>query len=532
MLRQIVEGDDADIVLAVVGVPPKTIRRSLASRVSTRWGSFLYGVVSRLDAKRRPPAFDAWLSKDLGPLLSGVPILAVEPERTRWSDVFSPDDVATIRGHDLDVLIRIGFRILRGDVLSAARCGVWSLHHGDNRVNRGGPAGFWEVYEGWPETGSVLQILTEDLDGGLVIYRSASQTIGAVELNKANYYWKTLAFVPRMLKRLRDEGAEAFLASVEREDHPLFYSRRLYRSPGNVTMLRLVLRRFARSLRTRVRSRLFIDQWILLYADSPDGAMSRSLWRFKRLMPPKDRFWADPFVVEESGRHFVFFEEVVNAQGRGRIMYVVIDDQGSPGEPSVALERPYHLSYPFVFSHEGEYYMVPETAQRRVIELYRCVGFPDRWEFVMPLMEDVYACDATLLRDGDRWWMFANIREHDGASSLDELFLFSAPELMTSDWVPHPLNPIVSDVTRSRPAGRIFRHGGKLYRPSQDSGGRYGRAMKINHILMLTESEYREEAVSEIEPLWDKRVLATHTLNHEANITVCDALVRRPRFFG
>ena len=49
--------------------------------------------------------------------------------------------------------------------------GMWSLHHDDNRSYRGGPALFWEIYERNPESGTILQVLTDALDGGKVLYR-------------------------------------------------------------------------------------------------------------------------------------------------------------------------------------------------------------------------------------------------------------------------------------------------------------------------------------------------------------------------
>ena len=92
--------------------------------------------------------------------------------KTRFCDYLSDEDVSRIRAANVDVLLRFGFRILKGPILRAAKHGVWSYHHGDNQVNRGGPAGFWEVMLNRPTTGSVLQILNEDLDNGRVIYRS------------------------------------------------------------------------------------------------------------------------------------------------------------------------------------------------------------------------------------------------------------------------------------------------------------------------------------------------------------------------
>jgi len=90
-----------------------------------------------------------------------VPLVSIRPVQTKFSDSMTDEDISRIESYEVDVLLRLGFRILRGKILRCARFGAWSYHHGDNRVNRGGPAGFWEVVLGLPETGSILQILTE-----------------------------------------------------------------------------------------------------------------------------------------------------------------------------------------------------------------------------------------------------------------------------------------------------------------------------------------------------------------------------------
>ncbi len=108
-------------------------------------------------------------------------------------------------------------------------------------------------------------------------------------------------------------------------------------------------------------------------------------------------------------------------------------------------------------------YMVPESREKRVVSLHRAVEFPHRWQLVKNLMEEVDAVDATLLRHEGRWSLFANIVENPGASSFDELFLFSSDDLLTGSWTPHPCNPIVSDVRRARPAGRLFERDGELF---------------------------------------------------------------------
>ena len=90
--------------------------------------------------------------------------------------------------------------------------------------------------------------------------------------------------------------------------------------------------------------------------------------------------------------------------------------------------------------------MIPETAKNNTIELYKCTEFPDKWEFVKTLKHNVYAVDTTILKKDNKYWMFCNIKEKNGASSFDELYLFYSESLISDRWIPHPQTPIVSDV--------------------------------------------------------------------------------------
>jgi hypothetical protein len=130
-----------------------------------------------------------------------------------------------------------------------------------------------------------------------------------------------------------------------------------------------------------------------------------------------------------------------------------------------------------------------------------------------------------LERDG-RWWLFANMVESPGASSWDELFLFSSDSPLGSRWTPHPRNPVVSDVARSRPAGPIFERDGRLYRPSQNSSRWYGYALNINEITELSESVYSERVVKTVEPTFDPKIYATHTFSSEQGLTLVDGMRR------
>lgn len=290
-----------------------------------------------------------------------------------------------------------------------------------------------------------------------------------------------------------------------------------------------LFQRILRRLNKEFSSRFFLDQWVIMTAK---GAGYDSLdWSALRpLVPEKDRYWADPFIVQKQNRYYVFIEEKIYAAGLGHIACLTLDQEGNLLTNQVVLERPYHLSYPFVFEQRGETYMIPETAGNRTVELYRCVRFPDQWEFVGNLMTGIYAVDATLFEYENKFWLFANVKT-EGGSSLNALHLFYADDPLSSKWTPHPRNPVVRDLRSARPAGRIFSQDGKLIRPSQDSSRRYGYAIQFNRIVKLNENEYSEGRESTFAPRGGKTI-ASHTFNQAGDMTVIDAIIRRRKTQG
>jgi len=287
-----------------------------------------------------------------------------------------------------------------------------------------------------------------------------------------------------------------------------------------------LLQRVMCKLDKTLASAFFIDQWVILTARGIDYTALR--WEsFTPLVPDKDRYWGDPFVLQRDGRYFVFVEEKLYATGRGRIACLELAPDGSLVSQRVVLDRDYHLSYPFVFEHGAEVFMIPESSANRTVELYRCMQFPDRWEFVKVLLRDIYAVDATLLEHAGRTWLFANIKEESG-SSLNALHLYWAEGPLAGTWNSHPQNPIVRDIGSARPAGRIFIQDGQLIRPSQDSTRRYGHALNFNRITRLDEEGYGEETVATFAPTGGK-IRATHTFNQAGGLTIIDAVIRRPK---
>lgn len=530
MLRKIQESDYAEIKLVVSNAMPQ-VKKKLFSKIIDGWNYLLYIAYYELENKIIKLMPDAFEAKDAKTILADIPDIKVNPIRTKYSDTIEDKDIENIKKYQIDVFIRLGFKILKGRILESAKFGAWSCHHADNCVNRGGPAGFWEVFENSPLTGSILQILTEDLDNGLVLYRSYSATDKVlVKRNRNKYYWKTLSFIPRKLKELHDLGEEKFFTQVRLENkHINFYSNRIYKKPRNMEFLRLFIQLAARYIKSKFYCLFFFEQWFLMFNLRKE--LSCSFWMFKRIVPPKDRFWADPHVIYKDNRYYIFIEELLYKSNKSHIALITMDEKGSYGKPVTVVERPYHLAYPFIFVWNKNYYMIPESRSNRTIEVYKCIEFPGKWEFHKNLMANISAVDTTLFYYQGKWWLFANVVENEGASSCDELFLFYADNPLSCDWTPHPKNPVVSDVRKSRPAGKIFEYNGNIYRPSQNCSGRYGYGLKINQIEILNESEYQEIEISSIEPDWDRKIKAIHTFNQEHELIIIDGILQRRRFF-
>jgi len=473
---------------------------------------------------------DAIQKSNVREILPGIPFIELSSAGRSGSNGLLDDDLDRIRTYNLDLILHLGSRVLEGDVLELPKYGVWSFTHGDPNHFREGPPGFWELAEDSPVVRSVLEILTAEPGKKETLVCSYSRT-HPLSLAKGRNVslWKCVAFVPRKLRELSKTRGEMFFRKVEKDSELLrFNDRRGYDHPTLWYMVCFMVRQAWRVLLAWIDKRLSVEQWFLAF--SFGKRLTTSFWEYETIRPPKDRFWADPHLIRFGEEWYIFLEEYLYSTKRGHISVMKIGEDGQTTPPVVVLERDYHLSYPFVFFWNGTHYMVPETSRNKTIDLYECVKFPDQWELKLTLMKDVRAVDATLLYFKNKWWLFTNIAEHGGAETTDELFLFHADELLTQAWTPHPLNPIVSDVRRARPAGRIFEQDGVLYRPSQDCSREYGGGINFHQIVTLTEEDYREVQLSSHKPDWDEKIIGLHTFSQNQELTVIDLCMKKSRW--
>lgn len=498
------------------------VRASPSSFTSN--GSFFYRASQALDRKFFSVKNDIFSNVDIKKYAYDTSVIRIDGKEKRYSYQFPNDKIEEIKALKLDVLIRFGFGILKGDILNAAQYGVWSLHHGDNLINRGGPPAFWEVVNRESVTGITLQRLSEDLDGGQVIKKSYIKTDNtSFYRNKNQAFWAGVELFNLALDEvekgnltLPDEGGNPFIG---------IYSHPLYRDPGNMSSLKIMIKFWLRRIKEGFTERMNSPQWYLLYKFRDDEKIEKSIFRFKGLYPPKGFDWADPFIIRKNGKFFLFFEELEIRFGKGHISLLEFNDKGvlSSTGPKKVIEERYHLSYPYVFSYNEQFYMLPESADAAELWLYECEEFPEKWKKKHQIFSNKSIYDASLILHEDYWYLFGTEILSEGGSRDQYLHIYYSNSLTGAEWHSHPMNPITQDVRGARPAGKIFREEGKIFRPGQIGAPKYGYGIQFYEILELSPTGFKEVRIDRMLPKWNDELQACHTFNTESGFSVVDA---------
>ena len=432
----------------------------------------------------------------------------------------------------LDAVLMFGRMKLSSKILDIPKYGFWDLTSEDVKSNLECLPGYWELVNHTPELITNLNLICPENQSKTIYQSSQITDFFSFYKNNQNHLKRLQLITLRVIQNLSEQGEGYFHSLVEKNRRISKNSESTLRSvPDLYNSLKNFSGHVNFLLQDSIFKFIYSDYWFVLIGTQKVNSAFGDFKEFIAIDSPKDRFWADPFVISRNDRHYIFVEELLYKTGKGRISHIELNDDGKVLNTSVVLEKEYHMSYPLIFQYEGVDYMIPETKENRSIDLYRCEKFPDQWFFVKTLIADVYAVDATPYWYEGKWWLFANVDEFDGNSSInDELYLFYSDDLFSGQWVSHPKNPIVSDVKSARPAGRIFEENGKIFRPSQDCSLRYGYALNMNRITKLSEDDYEEVLERKILPDWLPGLKRNHTINFGSNAAVIDAFKWRRKF--
>ena len=440
------------------------------------------------------------------------------PQKKGFLDIFQKKDIEKIKALNLDIIIRTEFNIIRGEILNTPRYGIWSFHHGDNRVNRGGPPCFWEIIEGHKNVGVTLQKLTSELDGGKVIDRGSYNINWSLVVTRRRVYDSSISLLFKNINLLKSN-------CIKPKDSGL-YSKRLYKFPNIIYVLRYIFQFYIQLLKKvigKLNYHFFgikYDHWSLAF--STGNFFNTPLYRLKSIKTPKNEFWADPFQVDYNGNKFIFFENYSYKSKLGKISCGVIENDKLIDIKDV-LVKSYHLSYPFIYKTENDLFMIPETSENKRLEIYKCTNFPSEWVLYSTGFVGDEIKDCNIHKDdNNELWLFMNKKKFN-SDECSDLYIYKIDSLKLNSILPHKLNPVITDSSSARNGGSIFKYNNKVYRPSQiNIEGKYGKGLNINEILKLNLTEYEEKISDFCLPNFDKSVNGIHHLDFTEDFFVID----------
>lgn len=282
------------------------------------------------------------------------------------------------------------------------------------------------------------------------------------------------------------------------------YPGRLIARLGRKALPRLAKRRFKWSVAAK------LGDWRT--SSSTEPAVLRN---------PAGCFSADPFVLTRNSERFCFLEEYSYANRKATIACYRIAD-GMFERVGVAVEEPFHLSFPFVFEAGGEWFMCPESSTNRDIRLYRCTRFPLEWRLESVAVANISAVDTVIFSRSDRWWMITCVNPLGTGDQFSELTIFSTDSLLAGKWTPHRFNPIRIDEVTARNGG-FFSEGGKHFRVNQVQGfGVYGESIVVNEVTGIDDDMFEELPLVTPSPISGDGVIGVHHLSRDGDLSVFD----------
>lgn len=260
------------------------------------------------------------------------------------------------------------------------------------------------------------------------------------------------------------------------------------------------------------------------FINNDSGILNNYKKKFIAFENNKKYWYADPILYKSENKTYMFYEAFNKKKELGEIGVATVINN-TITDKQIILNEPFHMSYPFVFNFNKKIYMIPETSSIKKLLLYEAESFPYKWKLSRVLMDNTELSDATILKHQDKVYIFVS-KVLSYSPYRDELLLYHLDNEF--NLIPHKCNPIITDNEFSRSAGKILKYNSKLIRVSQDcSNGQYGKALKFNEIIKISENSYQENNLITILPedipiKFNKKLTGTHSYGKCGDLEVID----------
>lgn len=451
---------------------------------------------------------------DLSDLVNDVPKISCIPVIKGISTYFEDYDIQEIKNHDLDFILRFGFNIVRGEILNSAKYGIWSYHHDDERIIRGGPPGFWEFMRNIPNNGVILQRLTNSLDKGFILKRINFKTVlHSYKANLDQIYFGSVAMPLQVCKDLINNGE--IKEEISNSEAPIVYP------PGNIMMVLYFIKSVYRRIMFHLNDLFRQEDWNVGYCDCDikdflelKEKKNLDIHWFKK--PARNCYFADPFVIKTKKDTYIFFEWYSYPKGKADLAVALKSENFNIYHKITDFKE--HKSYPYIFENDNVIYCMPESNQTKRVVLYRFDENDLKLEEDTVLLEGFPIVDATLYHRDNKWFMFL-VNQRNSHTHLE---VYHSDNLK-GPYQAHCNNPVMIDCGKARPAGKIFEYQDKTIRPSQNCTEHYGQSIVLEEILSLDDKLFSTKYYDEILPIKDCDYnKGIHTINSISDITVFD----------
>lgn len=223
----------------------------------------------------------------------------------------------------------------------------------------------------------------------------------------------------------------------------------------------------------------------------------------------KDRFFADPFILDSDSDFIYLLAEELIFWEKGTIVWLKVSKTTFKLiDRQVILKSDTHLSYPHIVNYENKTFIIPENSESGKLTIYEFDNATKSLTPITPIADEPLT-DATLLTYNGKHYLLAT----ELPSSQKDAYLYEYDASSKKFRKVQP-SPIIVGDTASRMGGAFFEANGKTYRPAQDCSNGYGKALTILQVDAV-EPSYAEHPIFRIEPQSWRYHLGLHTLNFD-----------------
>lgn len=223
----------------------------------------------------------------------------------------------------------------------------------------------------------------------------------------------------------------------------------------------------------KIKVKLLHYTWCIAYGHYDESIITQGIDVSKLHIvknPYKDKWFADPFILEENEKDIHFLvEEFDKKIGRGRIAHIIVDkEKDTISECNIVLEEQTHLSFPAIYRMEGKVYVHPENYASGKSYIYEYDRSSDRL-INKRLLSEHPLTDAIIFYESNKYKLLSTLGTDPNGS---ELSVFSSESF---------LGPYIEEAKEfypnktARMAGYMINTNEGLVRPAQNCEGAYGK---------------------------------------------------------